>query len=82
MQLAGDQEGIDRIAENDELRRGQCIQGGLEVLLQRLDPLPGMQLMEVVCGELLLQKQAGVQGDGVFALGASVDDQDIHTVQM
>ena len=78
VQLARNEKRVDRITEHDEFGLIDGLQGGGEVLLQRLDPLPGIQITEPVSGILLFQEEAGVQGDGVLSLGAAVDDENIH----
>ena len=79
MELARNKEGINGIAEYDEVRLPEGFQSGGKVLLQRLDPLPGIHIIELVTGKLLFQKEASMQRYGILTLGAAVDDKYIHS---
>ena len=78
VQLVRHEEGVHGIAEQQQVRFPEGLQGGGEVLLQRLDTLPGENILKLQFREPLFQIQAGMQGDGVLALGAAAYNENIH----
>ena len=74
MKLERYEEGIDGIAEDNEVRLPQGRQGGGEILFQRLYLLSGVEVAELQLGELFFEIEAGMEGDGVFTLRAASDD--------
>ena len=78
VQLVGRDESIHRVAEQDQLG---ALKGFLrlgEVLLVQRDQLAHVEGLPVMAGEFQLQVLDGLQRNAVFALGAAVQDEDLH----
>ena len=80
VKLRGGQEGIHRIGENHGIGAGQQLHCRGEILFQSFDFLAGMEGQEFMVRKFPLQISNGLQGDAVFALGASVNDGYLHNI--
>ena len=78
VKLTGRDEGIDGIGEQQHIRIADGFQGGGEILGEGFDLLSNMENFKGVMGIFLLQIQDSLQCDAVFALGASVEYQNLH----
>ena len=77
MELAGSQEGIDRVGEYNQVGLGNSVQDRGEVLFQMFDFLGSVDDAKGMLWELDLQIADGLQGNAVLAFGASVDNEDL-----
>ena len=72
VQLAGSNEGVDRVREQQHICFGDGFQSRREVLCEGVDFLAHMEDFKGMPGVFLLQIQDSLQCDAVFSLGASV----------
>ena len=80
VQLVGGNEGIDRIAEQDQFRIPQDVAHGGKVLLMAFDALAHRQEGESMLRVQRLKIQCRVYGGGILPLGAGVQHKNFHAV--
>ena len=79
MKLGWRQEGIDRVGEEDQVRRRQLLPGRGEVLLELPDALTYVERLEGDVRELLLNILHREQRDAVLPRRGTVQHQYSHT---
>ena len=78
VELGRDQEGVDRVAEQEQIRLLQRRGAGAEVLLDGLNPLPHVQIFKFYLPAKLFQVMYRLKGNAVFPLGGAVEYQYVH----
>ena len=81
MQLAGNDEGIDGVAEQKYIAALDGFDGWSEVFLPSLHPLTGSDKLKRAVWKTKLQPKGRLECSGVVALGTSIDDKDIHRLE-
>ena len=79
VQLIGCEEGVDRVAEEHQVRLFQRGAGGSKIFFVAFDAHPHRQVFKGVLRVQRLQIQRRVQRGGGLALGAAVQHENVHS---
>ena len=79
VQLCRHQEGIDRIAEHDQIGFFQRCYPHTVIIFHLSNLLANVQNLIVMLRKMLLNKQHGIQRDAVFPRGGTVQYKNVHS---
>ena len=80
VELAGRNEGVDRIGKHDGVRPLKSLHRRREVFVERPDAGPHVEHLEGMLRIALSPVAHRLQGNAVFTLGASVQYQNVHSI--
>ena len=78
VQLRGDEEGIDRMGENHQLRPLHRLPGGGHVLFKGRQGRADIEIFKMMGGKAFFKVQAALQRHAEAGARRAVDEQDLH----